>query len=107
MPSPQSPLITWTASSRRLTRTPGGSKGRPIQSYSVFSQPAPMPNSNRPSVSTSMLAASLANSAGWRKSLSKTVQPTRSVVVASAAAVSAGPGENQRGVRWSPLSRTS
>ena len=39
-----------------------------------------------------MVAASLAGTAGWRKSFEKTSEPTRSRVVAIAAAVSAGTG---------------
>ena len=81
-----------TASSRRSTRVPGASKRMPVWSYSARSQPAPRPSSNRPPESTSMVAASLASTAGWRKSLEKTSEPTRRRVVASAAAVRAGTG---------------
>src|SRR5690349_15343318 len=51
-----------------------------------------MPSSKRPSVSRSSVAASFASSAGWRKSLSKTRLPARSVRVTSAASSSAGTG---------------
>ena len=59
-----SALMTRSASSIRATRTPGGSKGMPAWSYSSLSQPAPRPNSKRPSVSRSTVAASLASRAG-------------------------------------------
>ena len=76
----------------RSIRVPGASKEMPAWSYSSRSQPEPSPSSKRPLESTSMVAASLASTTGWRKSLEKTSEPTRSRVVASAAAVSAGTG---------------
>src|SRR5256885_1653153 len=85
------------ASSILAMRTLARSKGMPACSYSGFSQPAPNPSSRRPSESTSSVAASLASRTGWRKSLSNTRLPTRNVLVASAAATSAGIGES-----WSP-----
>ncbi len=45
-------------------RRPADSKGMPMPSYSLTSQPAPRPISSRPSDSTSMDAISLVSTVG-------------------------------------------
>ena len=77
----------------------------PIAANSSASQPIPTPSVTRPPESTSIVAASLASTAGWRKSLEKTSEPTRRRVVASAAAVSAGTGASCSR-KWSGTART-
>jgi hypothetical protein len=85
---------------RRETRTPTGSNGRPIASYSGSFQPAPKAMSSRPSDSTSSEASSWASTAGWRRSLLKTNDEIRSRLVAAAITAIAGTGASW-GMRWS------
>ena len=50
-------------------RTPTGSNGIPIASYSGLFQPAPIPMSSRPPDSRSSVASSCASTAGYRRLL--------------------------------------
>ena len=59
-------LAAFTYSSKRVTRSPAGSSVMPIASYSAANQPAPKPNSKRPSEKKSSVAASFMSTAAGR-----------------------------------------
>src|SRR5437588_2420414 len=80
----------------------------PSISNSLSAQPAPMPNSSRPSESWSTVVAILASTAGCRYGLPVTRQPIRTRLVASAIAASrlqpsnTGPaGSPRMAAKWS------
>src|SRR5215469_5994065 len=98
-------------SSSRAIRRPAPSNAIPAASYSGWYQPAPMPSSNRPPDTRCRLAASCATMAGCRKSLESTRVPSRSRVVAAAAAARPLNGAsccpNAPAEKWSRSSSTS
>ena len=73
--------MIWSASSNRLARL---SKGSPKASNSGLFQPAPMPNTKRPLLTSYRVTAILAVIAGLRKELHKTMLPNVTRCVASA-----------------------
>ncbi len=94
------------ASAIRCLRTRGGSNAAPIAAYSVWAWPAPMPSSNRPSVTWSIAAASRARWTGCQKSLLSTSGQIRIRSVAAAIAVN-GVSAGQCGPTWSNVLSTS
>jgi hypothetical protein len=94
-----------TSSSRWLARVRNGRHSMPAVSNSHFMCPAPRPTSSRPSTSRSVVAISLASSAGFQNSALSTKVPSRIRLVASAAATSKGNGATVP--RWSAAKSTS
>ena len=81
-----------TASAMRSILRRGRSKVTPMAAYSAAFQPAPMPISRRPPLSTSRVARSCASTAGWRRSLFRTKVPILTLSVAAAIVARAGIG---------------
>ena len=54
-----------TVSARRAMRVGASDMVRPMASYSLATQPAPMPSSSRPSDSRSSVAIDFASTTGW------------------------------------------
>jgi hypothetical protein len=100
--------MTWTPSSSRSKRSFNGGKRIPRASDSSWFQPAPRPTIRRPPLITSMVAAILASTDGWRYGMALTWQPRRSRDVTTAIAASIdqpskhGPERSEKiGSKWS------
>ena len=106
--------MTCTPSSNWSKRSFSGGRRIPRASDSSWFQPAPRPMISRPSLMTSMVAAMLASTDGWRYGMPVTWHPRRSREVAAAIAASIdqpsrqGPERSEKiGSKWSKFQADS